>query len=207
MAEIQLRTDEWAQPEDMSGSDFETPPLGRWHCVVADVSERKEGECEIWFDIVTPGEHKGKRLTQKLKYPDGRDAEKDKTYLKRLGAWFFRMGVITTEKWDAHKENGQTLTFDTADATGRQCIVEVIPHSYISKKTGKTIDTAQIGYMGVFPLTHADVQTVEIDPAIAALDGYVRLPGGGASPFAIVPPKEPAPVPVGETVPDDQFDI
>ena len=210
MAEIKFSIDEFAQPDDMAGSDFAAPPIGRWHCIVVESKDTESG-VELWFDILTPGPQKGKRITQRLTFPNGRDAQKDKLYSKRLGAWFFRLGVITQEKWDENKRTGEPLVFNTDDSVLRQCILEVVPHSYVSGKTGKTIDTAQVGYMGIFPLSHPDVQDVEIDSASAALEGYVRAPGGGPSPFVDIPQASSASsassavAPV--TVPADAFDI
>lgn len=133
---------------DKVGSGFQRLPAGRYHVEVIEVDETFQKNADkllVTFEVLngTIPDCVGKRHTEFFSV-----TENAMDRLKRLAM------VCSLIK------PGEAREVSFNNAVGTSLIIEFVPNSYESKKTGKKVETTQLGFGGFWKEDHEEVKEV-----------------------------------------------
>lgn len=152
------------RPEDMDGDRCDPG----WYFATLEKEEvrDKDGAAVLTFKISGPLS-KGKTVQKVMNDPSlAKTDEKAKSLAEYVRRVAMRMQLLTEA--DAGKPS---IDVDFAKAVGKPFVIEMEPHSYENEK-GQTVHTAQMSYIGMFPLDHD-----KIPVAVREALGMPLLPG------------------------------
>lgn len=133
---------------DKVGSSFKRLPAGRYHVEVIDVDESFQKNADklfVTFEVLagTIPDHVGERHTEFFSV-----TEQAMDRLKRLA---MVCGLI---------KPGEAKDISFEDCIHASLIIEFVPNSYVSEKTGKKVETTQLAFGGFWTEDHDDVKEV-----------------------------------------------
>ena len=134
--------------EGVGASKFKRLPAGRYHVEIIEVDEtlqKEPNKIPITFEVLAgtiPGQN-GARHTEFFSISD---AAMDR--LKRLA---MVCDLIAP---------GESKDVSFNDCLRKRLVIEIVPHSYTSEKTGQKVDTTQLDFGGFWKEDHEAVKDV-----------------------------------------------
>lgn len=130
------------------GGGFTRLPAGRYHVEIVDVDEsmsKHQDKVLVTFEVLA-GTQPGFNAKKHTEFFSISEQAMDR--LKRLAM------VCELIK------PGEVKEVSFADAIGSTLVIEMVPHSYKSEKTGKTVETTQLGFGAFWQEGDAEVKDV-----------------------------------------------
>lgn len=150
------------------GGSFVPLPAGRYHAEIVEVDEsfqKHSDKVPITFEVIAgtnPG-FEGRKHTERFATSE---AAMDR--LKRLA---LVVGLL---------KPGEVKEVSFSQAVGASLVIEMVPHSYKSEKTGNMVETTQLGFGTFWPLDDEEVKDVPRGKG-SPQPGGTSNAGGGAS--------------------------